>query len=1402
MGGGKTSTSTSQVSIPPEVLARYNSVNANAQKVAATPFQKYSTDPNAFVAPVNQQQYAGISGVNAAANEAQPYYGVGAQMTMAGAGAVNPNQLNTQQYLSPYLNTVLGTTMAAQGQQNAQQQSALAGQGISAGAFGGDRSGIAQANLAYQQNLSNSQTIANLMNQGYTQAQAVAQQQQGQQLAAEQANQARLLGAGAQLGQLGAGAQAAGLQGAQAQIGAGTLEQQTQQAGLAALYNQFQQQQAYPFQVAQFLANIAEGTGALSGSTTTATQPTSWFGSDRRLKKNIERIGETDEGLPIHKFEYKGDPAGQKHIGFMADEVEKIHPEAVGIHPSGFKMVDYDKAASEGGGVLPQHAMQGFAVGGMPSSIDTAGLQSQIGRQMAGGISPAASAQSLAPVFEVPEGAKTTPINYFADTSTPTTPTTPIGNNHHDIQRQKNSQNISGNGGRDGVSGGFSPTYGVNHGYSPDSGYGGGLSGAVGSFGSYLGNMMGNVTGDSGVGGSEGQGMYAEGGRIHKYDGGSLISPTDLAMILQSQNQMYAPFAESGIYGGKPGGLPGGKGIVPAANLPVAHLGVAQPPQQQQSGLGSIENAVKDYKDLKGIYQEGKGLAGAASDLVNPPTKAPASMGPLQQGTDWAKAAASDASSSKDILSLLGFASGGTVLPYDSNNPLAQVVSESEKTPADLLAEQKGMRPPSSGSSDSGLGGLGTALSLGKMFLGFFNEGGVVREHHADGRAVGYDPTQRDPSDILAGLLSSSDVAQTATDTPDVYSQGLNPAVAPRFRQFAEMAAKKGIGLSPVSETRSPEEQAAIKLTHANEPNFPAAEPYSSGHQYGLATDFSGIGEKNLPALREAAAKTGLTMGADFSNPDMPHVQYGKGAFGGLAPELTTKGGVDVGPDFGQTTHGGQVPSDLVQAAYNRAGGIAPSGQQGSAQPSSGGLFSGLTNESTLLPILIGLGRMAGSPSRYFGAAALQGLGGYAEAVQAQKIQNAQIAKDTLGLAAQRFTPIGNGMYFDTVQGDTIPLAERQSRLAQMPGMSQYLGGAMQGANYKPTYTPSGLPQAQPAVDVAKTVSPEKVAAVQPEVKPSVTNPQVAQTQAIYSEVDKDPEVIKQRSIADEYGSDAQKYLQMAKDPAMIASGKDKDYLNFATQAKQNQQVALTQWKDMRDKLASASLSAVTKQAELPTTLAPEAYKIQAGVKSKAEQEALDATNALNQSRAMMGVMFDPKTKEALVSGGPLGETLAGASAFFKQAGFSDNFIKQWTGTNPADAQALDKLRTAMGSEIARQELAGSPVRVNEFNRFLQSTPGVSMLPQAFQWINENIIQPKAKAQMGSYEKIADMDPAKDNIEKAYYEYHRDNPWYTAASGSPSTPTPTAPTLTKDEMLKKALAEQARRKSSQQQVAP
>ncbi len=65
--------------------------------------------------------------------------------------------------------------------------------------------------------------------------------------------------------------------------------------------------------------------------------------SDRRLKRNIERIGITGSGIPIYEFSYIWDGHGERHVGVMADEVRPIMPNAVITHSSGFDMVDYSQ---------------------------------------------------------------------------------------------------------------------------------------------------------------------------------------------------------------------------------------------------------------------------------------------------------------------------------------------------------------------------------------------------------------------------------------------------------------------------------------------------------------------------------------------------------------------------------------------------------------------------------------------------------------------------------------------------------------------------------------------------------------------------------------------------------------------------------------------------------------------------------------------------------------------------------------------------------------------------------------------------------------------------------------------------------------------------------------------------
>jgi hypothetical protein len=67
--------------------------------------------------------------------------------------------------------------------------------------------------------------------------------------------------------------------------------------------------------------------------------------SDRSTKENIVHIGEHPLGIGLYLFDYK--PAyrelgrTERQFGVMADEVEAVMPQAVSIHPDGYKTVDY-----------------------------------------------------------------------------------------------------------------------------------------------------------------------------------------------------------------------------------------------------------------------------------------------------------------------------------------------------------------------------------------------------------------------------------------------------------------------------------------------------------------------------------------------------------------------------------------------------------------------------------------------------------------------------------------------------------------------------------------------------------------------------------------------------------------------------------------------------------------------------------------------------------------------------------------------------------------------------------------------------------------------------------------------------------------------------------------------------
>lgn len=275
-GGGSsggTTTQTSTVTPNPTALAAYQQALSMANTASSAPLQQYTGQQVAGFTPDQLQAFQTVAGTNGAAS---PYLNT-AESDIQGSTAPLWNGVQqfspsaVQQYESPYTQNVLDTTMAAENNQDAQQQAGVQGNAISSGAWGGDRSAVAQALTAGQQAIANNATNAGIENTGYTNAEGEFNNQQSAQLGANEAN--AYLGAQAGLGNinLAQNSVALPLETATAQNATGTEEQSLNQANLNVPYEEYLQQQAYPFQTAQYYADIAEGVAPGLGSTSTGS---------------------------------------------------------------------------------------------------------------------------------------------------------------------------------------------------------------------------------------------------------------------------------------------------------------------------------------------------------------------------------------------------------------------------------------------------------------------------------------------------------------------------------------------------------------------------------------------------------------------------------------------------------------------------------------------------------------------------------------------------------------------------------------------------------------------------------------------------------------------------------------------------------------------------------------------------------------------------------------------------------------------------------------------------------------------------------------------------------------------------------------------------------------------------
>jgi hypothetical protein len=210
-----------------------------------------SLDVSKLVGP---QFVAGASPLQQQAEQLSTGLGGYQPFLQAAQAATGPQAY--QQYMSPYQQSVIDTTLQQYDIQAQKGLPMLAAQAIQQGAYGGGREGVQRAEYQTQSDLNRALLQAQLQQQGYGQAQQLAQQQYNQQL--------------------GLAGQAQGLLGQQISgISALGAQQQAQQQALLSAQQQLAQKQAYqPLEAAQIYgAGIAPLIAGYPGRETVTQMP-------------------------------------------------------------------------------------------------------------------------------------------------------------------------------------------------------------------------------------------------------------------------------------------------------------------------------------------------------------------------------------------------------------------------------------------------------------------------------------------------------------------------------------------------------------------------------------------------------------------------------------------------------------------------------------------------------------------------------------------------------------------------------------------------------------------------------------------------------------------------------------------------------------------------------------------------------------------------------------------------------------------------------------------------------------------------------------------------------------------------------------------------------------------------
>jgi hypothetical protein len=378
--GGQTGTQQTQTQqttqLPPWINDAAQQNYAVAQQIATTPLQQYQGQ---MTPDVSQQLQQSWNTAATSANAGVPQLNA-ATAGFTGALGQTPSSIlpqtlantNLQPYESPYTEDVINKTLPIMQQQLGQTLATNAGNAVNQGAFGGSRFGVQQG-VAQAQGAQNMAQMAAQLNQAnFQQAQQGAQYDIGNNMTAQQANQAaqqaKINSDIAASSGLNQAAQTGGQLAQSAfnmQNTAGTQQMSTAQDQINAQMQKFQQAWGYPTQelgvLQSALGMTPYGQSTTGASDTQTYTPTDWAAlagaglgaagsifkgagagiSDKRLKKNLKRVGtHGPTGVPVYDFNWKGQsPGAPKTRGPMAQDVAKVLPGAVAQHPAGHLVV-------------------------------------------------------------------------------------------------------------------------------------------------------------------------------------------------------------------------------------------------------------------------------------------------------------------------------------------------------------------------------------------------------------------------------------------------------------------------------------------------------------------------------------------------------------------------------------------------------------------------------------------------------------------------------------------------------------------------------------------------------------------------------------------------------------------------------------------------------------------------------------------------------------------------------------------------------------------------------------------------------------------------------------------------------------------------------------------------------